>query len=136
MVIGQIVAEIRYFPVRVLAAILCSNSIRWNRSGVVGWYLYDFTTRDVYPVPMRRSKQGMECLGSKPRTRFGPVQDGWERIADATDRVNWETALALSEELLRWNRLSMAQGKGGKERLKKGAQMRRDDVLVGVPKRR
>lgn len=64
--IRRIVTGTWYAPVRALVAILCACAINWVSFVLVGWYPYDFMTRDVFPVPLRRSLQGKDCPGLVP----------------------------------------------------------------------
>lgn len=111
---SRIVSGTRCAAVRVHAAIMCSVSICWSHSHVVGWYSYDFATVNVYQVPARRTEQSKDCPGSQPGSRFGClVRDGGDRLAGATTRVKMGTDRAVLEKRRRWNRLLKWQEKAG-----------------------
>lgn len=61
--VSRLVSGARYSLVRALAAILSSVLFCHSRPDVVGWYSYNFTMGDVYPVRAHRSKQGKESHG-------------------------------------------------------------------------
>lgn len=53
----------------------------------------------------------MPWAGARDAT--GPLEDGWERIADVPERVKRGTACAVSGERRRWNWSVKAKRKGG-----------------------
>lgn len=133
--INRIVSGTRYSPVRALAAVLCSLGIFWGHPDVLGWYLCDFTTGDVYAVPPRATHRGKDCPGSEPRSQFGIIaKNGADRMAAVTERVKVETDRAAAEERERWDRSLKAKAKGSSAVEGKVAE-RAKDSRAEVPSR-
>lgn len=110
--VHQIVLLTRYGPARALADVVCARATNWTCSAVVGWYPYDFKTRDLYAFPTSRRKQGNTCPCSVPYGRIRPVKiEGEDLVRVAAERVQRETALAAAKERRRWDRASTAKKK-------------------------
>lgn len=88
VVVRGIVSGTRYAPARALAALLCDCATNYTRPDMVGWYPYEFTTRDVYAVLLLRSKGGNTCPGSAAYGQIEPViLEGVNRMKLAAERV-------------------------------------------------
>lgn len=97
--VRRVVSGTRYFLVRALAATRCSCGTNPDRADVVGWYSHVLTSKDVYSVPVRRSKQRRTCPGLMSHTPIDPVKrDERNWMNAATDNVQWETDLAVAAE--------------------------------------
>lgn len=99
-----IAARSRYSPIQAFAAVLFTILIDWSRPDMAGWYRYDFTAEAVFPVVVRRTKQGSTCPGSEPCTRGRSLKlDRKARMAAAMEKAKRETDCAVVDRRQRYN---------------------------------
>lgn len=127
--VRRIVSGTCHGTARAPAAVVCACAINWTRPDVSGWYSHDFSTGDVYAVPLHRSKQGKTCPGLVSHVRIRPVNlEGENRMRAALEKSHRKTALAAAEERRSWDRALKARKKRPNMSPDENVQVARENV--------
>lgn len=79
---------------------------------MVEWYLYVFTTEDVFEVLSRHKKQEEACPDLATNGRMGLVKlVGKDQMRASTEKLQRESNIAAAKVRRRWNRAAKSKKK-------------------------